>query len=126
MLWTRRQQETLAGLLLAVGVVLAVRWWLNPAQIPDPLPPEPVMTGLADRIDPNTADWPALAALPGVGEKLAQQIVAYRDGFQKDHPGQPAFATLKDLQEVRGIGPATAAQLEQFLSLPVDRPADGP
>ncbi len=47
-------------------------------------------------ININTADKDTLISLPGVGEKKAEAIIAYR----KDHP----FKTVKDIQNVKGIG----------------------
>jgi DNA uptake protein ComE-like DNA-binding protein len=46
---------------------------------------------LADRIDPNTADWQSLAALPALGEKRAKTIIEYREAFTKQHPDHLAF-----------------------------------
>lgn len=51
------------------------------------------------RINVNTADALALTNLKGVGEKKALAIIAYR---RKHGP----FASLADLEEVPGIGPA--------------------
>ena len=65
-------------------------------------------------IDPNTAPWYELAALPRIGEQLAKRIVAYRD--QAARP--PAFRTLDDLSKVRGIGAKTVARLAPFLLVP--------
>ncbi len=45
----------------------------------------------------NTADKATLTSLPGVGEKKAEAIIKYR----KEHP----FKNIKDLQNVKGIGP---------------------
>ena len=54
-----------------------------------------------DPIDVNTATAEELAAaMSGVGLKKAMAIVAYRD----EHG---PFASIDDLVQVRGIGPAT-------------------
>jgi len=65
------------------------------------------------RLDPNAANWPELAALPGFGEVLARRIVTFRDA-QPAAP-RPVFRSLEDLQEVPGIGPSKAAALAGYL-----------
>ncbi|MDR0764742.1 MAG: ComEA family DNA-binding protein [Synergistaceae bacterium] len=51
----------------------------------------------AQKIDINTADASLLATLPGIGPKLSQAIVAYRD---ENGP----FGDIEDLRNVGGIG----------------------
>ena len=46
----------------------------------------------------NKADADTLAALPGIGDKKAKAIVAYRDAHG-------AFQQSKDLADVKGISP---------------------
>jgi competence ComEA-like helix-hairpin-helix protein len=53
----------------------------------------------------NTATAEQLAALPGLGEKTAAAVVAYRAAHGK-------FKRVADLDQVEGIGPATIAKLE--------------
>jgi competence protein ComEA len=56
------------------------------------------------QVDINTADAETLAmALDGIGLAKAREIVAYRE-----QNGE--FKTIEDLEEVRGIGPATIAR----------------
>ena len=49
------------------------------------------------RININTADAATLQSLPGIGEILAQRIIAYRN---ENGP----FTSVYDLQNVEGIG----------------------
>ncbi len=58
----------------------------------------------------NTATVSQLDLLPGVGPKMAQRILAYR----KEHG---AFATVDDLQNVKGIGPKNFAKIKPFLKI---------
>jgi DNA uptake protein ComE-like DNA-binding protein len=44
--------------------------------------------------------------------------VAYRDAFERDHPGVPAFKSANDLMQVKGIGPGVASNMEPFLIFP--------
>ncbi|MBN2376244.1 MAG: helix-hairpin-helix domain-containing protein [Sedimentisphaerales bacterium] len=70
-----------------------------------------------DRINPNTANWPSLARLPKIGRVRALDIVEYRDQFinKSNQPDRPAFKTVDDLQNIKGIGPKTAEQLSEHL-----------
>jgi DNA uptake protein ComE-like DNA-binding protein len=103
----------LAGLVLIIAAWLFVRTMREPARVADP---PPVMGELANtlatRIDPNSADWPAWAALPLIGEKRAKEIVAFRENWLADHPGEVPFEKLEDLMRIKGIGKATIATLE--------------
>lgn len=61
------------------------------------------------KVNINTADAPALEALPGIGPSLAQRILDYR---QAHGP----FARIEDIQEVSGIGPATFAEIQDLIT----------
>ncbi len=63
-----------------------------------PPPPEPVL------LDPNTATVDELEGLPRVGPVLARRIVE----------GRP-YRSVRELDRVKGIGPATLAGLEPCL-----------
>ena len=71
----------------------------------------------ASLIDPNTAPWWELTALPRIGEVLARRIVAYRETHQAAHGESPVFARAEDLQGVPGIGPKTVARLRPHLTV---------
>ena len=61
------------------------------------------MVAATSQVDINSADADTLAlALDGVGLSKAREIVAHRERFGE-------FKSLEDLQQVRGIGPATIA-----------------
>jgi DNA uptake protein ComE-like DNA-binding protein len=119
-LWTRRQRVVLATAVLVLAGWGLWRSFRAPLEVGDP----PAVVGdraaqLATRIDPNTADWAAWAALPLIGEKRAKEIVAFREAWQGEHPGEVAFGKLEDLMRVKGIGRATIATLEPYLIFPV-------
>jgi competence protein ComEA len=61
-------------------------------------------SGAGATVDINTADATALEALPGVGPSIAQAIVEWREAN-----GQ--FASVDELEDVPGIGPATLAEI---------------
>jgi len=60
------------------------------------------------RLDLNKASAGELMALPGIGEKRAQAVVAWRDAHGPFH-------CVDDLDDVRGIGPATLNRLRPFV-----------
>ena len=63
-------------------------------------------------IDPNTAPWWELTALPDIGEGTARKIVEYREA----HADRlPVFRRAGDLEPVPGIGPKTIRRIEPYL-----------
>ena len=89
----------LAGLM----VILAAMYWAH-RQVPLEASPQ--------RINPNTASIASLVRLPGIGKARAMDIIHYR---QNQKPDQPVFLSASDLENIRGIGPKTAAALEPWL-----------
>ncbi len=97
-------------------------------EVPLPPPPEWVLEGEApqeeatttpiswdkdgqasiEKMDLNQASLVQLERLPGIGFRLAQAIVTYRDAHGP-------FTSLDDLEAVAGIGPMTIAELRNFL-----------
>lgn len=74
-----------------------------------PAPPE--NSSLFSLVSLNSATQQELEErLPGVGEKLAQRIVEYRD----QHGG---FQSLEELKNVEGIGDKTLEKIKPYLSL---------
>lgn len=69
------------------------------------------------QVDLNTAEWPELSQLPGIGETLARRIVESREA-------KGPFSTPDDLRRVRGIGRKTLERLRPYLA-PL-APADSP
>jgi competence protein ComEA len=67
----------------------------------------PVMPG--DRIDINTADAETLQRLPGIGEKLAEAILTYRNAHGP-FPGPEA------LKNVDGIGEELYSRISPYLT----------
>ena len=113
-IWTLPQRRALVVLLTALFIVLAARYAANSRYISDPQPDVPDRAAeLADRIDPNTADWQDLAALPNLGEKRAKAIVDFRESRRATR--HPVFASPDDLLLIRGIGVATVTRLKPYL-----------
>ena len=119
--WTEPQRQVLLVLLTIFLLALGTRYACDTLYISDPQPDVPPRYHeLADRVDPNTADWQTLAALPGVGERRARDIVEYRQRKrdQARNPELVVFDAEGDLLFVRGIGVATIEGLKPYLLFP--------
>jgi competence protein ComEA len=122
--WTTPQRRVLAVLLLALCPVLAVRYACNRAYVPDPPPARgPRYDEVADKLDPNTADVASLSALPLIGEKRAQDIVAFREARRASTPDRPVFTRPEDLLLIKGFGQASVETLRPYLIFPNSPPA---
>jgi competence protein ComEA len=125
--WTTSERRFV--IVIVVGLVLydSARLFFNRAYVSNPQPVTPIHANdLADKIDPNTADVPTIAVLPLIGDKRASDIVAYRERYTRDHPGEAAFKSLEDLLKIRGIGASTIEQIRPYLIFPKDRPSTAP
>lgn len=119
-----RHRRALIVLLSLLLGYIGLRVALNPTLIAVPQANRPMRESeLADRIDPNTADVPTLAALPGIGMKRAGEIVAYRDAFVRKNPGRLAFNQPADLLKIRGFGYATMTRLTPYFIFPASERA---
>ncbi len=118
-IWNSSQRRALIVLMGLLAIYLAVRVVRNRTFVSDPQPPRGArFDELADRLDPNTATWEELAALPTLGEKRARTIVEFREKFAALHAGDIAFRKTGDLTKVKGIGAATVETIEPHLMFP--------
>src|SRR4051812_5845625 len=86
--WSLPQRRALLVLLSLLNLALGARFACNPAYVSDPQPERPDRAdGLADRVDPNTADLNTLIAVPNLGEKRARDIIEFRDKQRVLRPG---------------------------------------
>lgn len=67
-------------------------------------------SGASGPININTASAAELDALPGIGPGYAERIVAYRESHGP-------FATIEEIQNVPGIGPATFARIKDMITV---------
>ena len=119
--WSHRQRRALLLLSAALLAFLSIQYWLRPEYVADPQPREGARyADLADRVDPNEADWPTLAALPTVGESRAKTIVEYRDAAKRRNPAAVVFRYPSDLTRVHGVGRTTVENLRPYLHFPSD------
>jgi DNA uptake protein ComE-like DNA-binding protein len=119
--WTDPQRRVLLVLLTVLLISLVARYAYNSMYVSDPQPETGARhADLADRVDPNTVDWQTLAALPGIGERRARDIVEYRERkrTQAHDPTLPVFRVPGDLLYVKGVGVGIVQALDPFLQFP--------
>ena len=105
-------------IIWCVTVALAVcagSAWPEAAQAPAT---SVVQTAPAELIDLNEATAVQLETLPGVGERIAERIIEYRQqngGFKK----------IEELMNVRGIGERSFLRLRPLVTLGTAKPDGG-
>ena len=106
----RRSDQTAVAALVATALAAMFGWWIAHGGWQGNLIETDEATPLSAHfeVDINTADWPELLQLPGIGPTLAHRIVQTR---QAAGP----FADHDDLRRVRGIGPKTLEQIRPYL-----------
>jgi competence protein ComEA len=106
----RRADQAGVAVFVLLGLAATVGWWISRGGLSGRLiEVEKAQPQTASfQIDINEADWPELAALPGVGRTLAERIVQSRQT-------QGPFLDHEDLRRVRGIGPKTLDRIRPYL-----------
>ena len=106
----RRADQAAVAVLVMVGLGATVTWWLSQGgqqgRLIELEEAEPRTASF--QVDVNSAHWPELAQLPGIGETLARRIV---DSRQTDGP----FLDHDDLKRIRGIGPKKVEEVRPYL-----------
>ena len=69
--------------------------------------PSKIDTVTIDKININTATKDELMELPGVGDKTADKIIAYRENKQ--------FASIEEIMDVKGIGEGKFADMKDYI-----------
>jgi DNA uptake protein ComE-like DNA-binding protein len=125
--WSASQRRVILFIVAGLVIYGSIQLFRNRSYVPDPQPAMPPQAAdLADKLDPNTADVATLAVLPLIGDKRAADIIAYRDRYARNHPGEPAFKKVEDLLNIRGIGLAMVAQIRPYLVFPTTQPTTRP
>lgn len=106
----RRREQAALG-TVALFALAAIAWWWAAAGGPSGGLVETraeVSRDIAFRVDVNSAGWPELAQLPGIGETLSRRIVASRE---EEGP----FRRAEDLTRVHGLGPKKLEAMRPYL-----------
>ena len=98
--------------VFAVGCFIGAPVWADHHEAAETMPEAAAetMPEAAGPIDINMADAASLQTLPGIGETKAADIVAYREA-------NGPFATVDDLQNVKGIGEKTLEKLKEHITV---------
>jgi len=109
--WLLRQADQVTvAVLIGAGLFSLIGWWAyhggTHGRTVEIEQAEPQVARF--QVDINKADWPELATLPGVGQRLAERIVQSRE---RNGP----YADIEDLRRVRGIGARTLETLRPYL-----------
>ncbi|MCY3727437.1 MAG: helix-hairpin-helix domain-containing protein [Nitrospira sp.] len=94
---------------------LAGQAGVSMGRVPEPRPRTVTDVG---HVDINHGSVEELQRLPGIGPVLAERVVQYRRENGK-------FATIRDMQQVKGIGPKRFAQLEPYIYVEPKIPSTG-
>lgn len=89
-------------ILLGIGLNLLFKLYL-------PLKPF-LFSEDALKLDINCADKKTLISLPGIGERLAQRIIEYRDNNQ-------GFQDLEELKKIKGIGMDKYETIKEYFKI---------
>jgi len=123
LIWSRSQRGVVLVMLAIIVVICGWRMWRNPTHVSNPQPDEPARASeLRDKIDPNTADWETLAALPTLGGRRAKGIVSFREQMLAGTTRPTVFQRPEDLLKVHGIGAAMMNQISPYLEFPTTSP----
>jgi competence protein ComEA len=115
----RADQAAIACVALAAVVMIAGYWWSQVVirhRMIDLEHTDPRTA--AFQVDINSAAWPELAQLPGLGETLAKRIVFYRT----EHG---PFQSVEQLRHVSGIGVKRLDSIRPYLPPPEQSSAAG-
>lgn len=107
--WLRARDQYVLAAVAAWGWLWLVPWCVEGMHRPWSRGAEAVAEAPRFVVDINTAAWPELAVLPGIGQVLAQRIVEAR--VQRG-----GFRHHAELAGVRGIGPKKLAAVVPLLA----------
>ena len=118
-MFNQREQRALIGLTAAllIGMLVAVSDWYRPSHLEEfsvvpraVAPPREVVITEQGPLSLNSATTAELIALPAIGPKIAERIVAFRRA-------RGPFERLEQLTEVNGIGAKTLEKLRPLLTV---------
>lgn len=110
LLFARSEQTLIVGFLLISLIGIAVWSWRYSARVHQIIDIDRRSPRMATfQIDLNNATQMEISQLPGIGDQLARDIVAYRQDLGP-------FPSKEAIQLVSGIGPRTYDRIAPFLT----------
>lgn len=116
----KRKVVFLAACVLLCGVIYSRAYWggtllLQQSNVPTLPTQNPSESQSQNQMQPvkiniNTASKEELMLLDGIGDVMAERILAYR----AEHG---AFESIEQLQEIKGIGEKTYADLQAYVTI---------
>lgn len=105
--WTEREAEKVAPIFETSSVPLSP----SSASLPPPSASPPIVSEAppTEKVDLNRASAETLETLPGIGPKLAKEIIDYREQGG-------VFRKGEDLLQVKGIGIKRLHRIEPYLT----------
>jgi competence protein ComEA len=106
----RRADQIAVALLSLFALATIAGYWFSQAKLRGRLIDieRPDRPAASFRIDINSADWPELIQLPGLGETLARRIVAWRKAHGR-------LTSIDQLRQVSGVGPKRLESWRAYL-----------
>ena len=104
------EQLNLAGLLKDSDHIHVPRRGVSPPGAAAAVVADPAEVAQSGPLDLNTASASDLDGLPGIGQSFADRIIEYRTA-------NGPFASIEDLQKVKGIGAALFAKIAPLVSV---------
>jgi len=111
--WLRHADQAAIALVGAFALVMIGGYWISQAVVRQRM----IDIDRADpqsasyRVDLNSAGWPELAQLPGIGETLARRIIDWRTAHGP-------FRSLDQLRRVSGFGLKRIEAIREYLIPP--------
>lgn len=101
-----------ASFVILTSVFITARYYSDSQHILNDVPDSTYSTVIHTdgRLDLNTASAQELSMLPGIGDKLSQRIIAYRE---ENGP----FKKVSDLEKVKGIGTKLLDSISDYLTV---------
>jgi competence protein ComEA len=104
----RERSVTMKQLFTILGILTWLASVGSPAIYSEQKPRSKAVASTELRVDLNTATQEELAKLPGIGDKVAARIIAYREE-------NGVFESAEEIMNVRGIGEKTFLKLRDNL-----------
>ncbi|MHC4387250.1 MAG: ComEA family DNA-binding protein [Planctomycetota bacterium] len=112
---TANEQDKTQSFAFVISAIVCILFCVIFASSDFARPRHSVRIDLESRVNPNAASLASLIRLPGIGIGRAEAIIVYRKKYSESRQDNRAFENSNDLQEVKGIGPKTVQDIDEWL-----------